>query len=295
MSEQDAYWHEQIHRVMPELEIVEYELHQEGLVNDVLIVNNEWVIRFTKTEWGKELMANEDRLMRFLQPRLSLSIPTPVKRDDGVIVYPHLIGESLLRQTWRGGGELGMQNLGDQLGQFLHELHSIDVEDLDWDVPHSFAPTTRETWLEIHDRVVEKVYALLLPHQIEWVEALFHPALSKPDFFNFDPVLVHGDLAPYHILYHPEQKRLTAVIDFGVAGLGDPATDLGSLLSYYGESLVSRLANTYPNMQRLLTRARFYAYAIELQWVVLGLESGEHYWFTSHLGSARDIWDQGVK
>jgi aminoglycoside 2''-phosphotransferase len=138
MSEQDAYWHEQIHKVMPELEIVEYELHQEGLVNDVLIVNNEWVIRFTKTEWGKELMANEDRLMRFLQPRLSLSIPTPVKRGDGVIVYPHLIGETLLRQTWHRAGEAVVQNLADQLGQFLHELHSINEEDLDWEVPHSF-------------------------------------------------------------------------------------------------------------------------------------------------------------
>ncbi|MBW6466351.1 MAG: phosphotransferase [Brevefilum sp.] len=293
MSEQDAYWHEQIHRVMPELEIAEYELHQEGLVNDVLIVNNEWVIRFTKTEWGKELMANEDRLMRFLQPRLSLSIPTPVKRADGVIVYPHLIGETLLRQTWQGAGEAVIQTLADQLGQFLHELHSIDEEDLDWEVPHSFAPTTRETWLEIHGRVVDKVYPLLLPHQIDWVEALFLPALSAPDFFNHDQVLVHGDLAPYHILFHPEQKRITAVIDFGVAGLGDPAADIGSLLNYYGESLVTRLGNTYPNMQSLLTRARFYAHAIELQWVVLGIESGEHYWFTSHLGGARDIWGRG--
>jgi aminoglycoside 2''-phosphotransferase len=295
MSEQDAYWHEQIHKVMPELEIVAYELHQEGLVNDVLIVNNEWVIRFTKTEWGKELMANENRLMCFLQPRLSLSIPTPVKRGDGVMVYPHLIGETFMRQTWQGAGEPGMQYLADQLGQFLFELHSIDVADLDWEVPHSFAPTTRETWLEIHDRVVNKVYPLLLPYQIEWVDALFHPALSMPDFFQFEPTLVHGDLAPYHILYHPEQKRLTSVIDFGVAGLGDPATDLGSLLNYYGESLVTRLGNTYSPMERLLTRARFYAHAIELQWVVLGLESGEDYWFASHLGGARDIWGQGVK
>jgi aminoglycoside 2''-phosphotransferase len=290
MSEQDAYWYEQIHRVMPELEIVEYELHQEGLVNDVLIVNNEWVIRFTKTEWGKELMANEDRLMCFLQPRLSLPIPTPVKRGEGVIVYPHLIGETFMRETWQDAGEPAIQNLADQLGQFLHELHNIDVVDLDWEVPHSFAPTTRETWLEIHNRVLDKVYPLLLPHQIDWVEALFQPALSSPDFFKFNPVLVHGDLAPYHILYHPGQNRLTAVIDFGVAGLGDPATDLGSLLYYYGESLVSRIENAYPSMQAFLTRARFYAHAIELQWVALGLESGEHYWFTSHLGSARDIW-----
>lgn len=290
MPDQDAYWHEQIHSIMPELEIIEYELYQEGLVNDVLIVNNEWVIRFTKTEWGKELMANEDLLMQFLQPRLTLSIPSPLKRTSGAIVYPHLIGELFLRETWMRFDAQGRQKLADQLGQFLDELHSGDVNDLDWEVPHSYAPVTRETWLEIHDRVVDKVYPLLLPHQIDWVEALFSPALSKPDFFDFEPVLVHGDLAPYHILYHPEHQSLTAVLDFGAAGMGDPATDLGSLLNYYGESLVARVEKAYPKMHTIMDRARFYAQALELQWVLLGVETGEHYWFTAHLGGGRDIW-----
>jgi hypothetical protein len=61
------------------------------------------------------------------------------------------------------------------------------------------------------------------------------------------------------------------------------------LLNYYGESLVSKLSKTYPELDKLMGRARFYAQAIELQWVLLGLESGEKYWFTSHLGNALDI------
>ena len=289
MSGQDAYWLEQIHSIMPELEVEGYELFQEGLVNDVLIVNNEWVIRFTKTEWGKELMAIEDRLMSFLQPKLSLSIPSPVKRAEGVIVYPHLIGETFFREFWSGADEYGQQALADQMGRFLFELHSIDTSALDWEVPHSYAPATYETWLEIHDRVVEKVYPLLLSHQIDWVERLFYPALSIPGFFDVAPALVHGDLAPYHVLFHPEKKCLTGVIDFGVAGLGDPATDLGSLLNYYGETLVSKIKGAYPNFPELIDRARFYAQAIELQWVLLGIETGENYWFTSHIAGARDI------
>lgn len=290
MPDQDAYWHEQIHKIMPNLEISAYELHQEGLINDVLIVNNEWVFRFSKTDWARELMANEDRLMVYLGPRLPLLIPNTVKRADGVIVYQHLVGEHFLRQSWLGVDEAGKQAFADQLGAFLYVLHSVDPAEMDWEVLHSYAPVTRETWLEIHDRVVDQVYPLLLPHQVEWVEGLFVPALTRPDFFEFKPALVHGDLAPYHILYDPEGNRLTAVIDFGVAGLGDPATDLGSLLNYYGEALVTKLGKTYPGLQEFMDRARFYAQAIELQWVLLGLESGEKYWFTSHLGSARDIW-----
>ncbi len=293
MPEEDAYWHEQIHSIMPDLEISAYELHQEGLVNDVLIVNNEWVFRFCKTDWAKELMANEDRLMVFLGPKLPLAIPQPVKRAEGVIVYQHLVGEHFVRQAWSAADEPGKQSFADQLGAFLAALHLVDTSSLDWEVLHSYAPVTRETWVEIYDRVVDQVYPLLLSHQIEWVQALFEPALTQPDFFDFIPALVHGDLAPYHILYDLDQNHLTAVIDFGVAGLGDPATDLGSLLNYYGESLVGRLAKTYPDWQKLVDRARFYAQAVELQWVLLGLESGEKYWFTSHLGNARDIRDKG--
>jgi aminoglycoside 2''-phosphotransferase len=290
MPDLDAYWRDQIHRVMPDLEILEYECHQEGLVNDVVIVNNEWVLRFTKTDWGKEMMENEDRLMDFLQSELPLPVPKPVKCAEGVMVYKHLVGESFTREAWLKAAVHGQQSLADQLGEFLYKLHTINPSELDWDIPYSYAPVTRETWLDIHDRVVDKVYPLLLPHQIDWVEALFDPALSEQDFFGFKQTLVHADLAPYHILCDPERSRLTAVIDFGVAGLGDPATDFGSLLNAYGESLVVKLGSTYPGMDNLIPRARFYARAIELQWVLLGLESGENYWFTAHLGGARDIW-----
>jgi aminoglycoside 2''-phosphotransferase len=291
MPDQLKYWHERIHSVMPDLEIVAYELHQEGLVYDVLIVNNEWVFRFVKSNWARELMENEDRLLSFLGPRLPLSIPKPVIYEDGVLVYQLLVGELFLRQAWERAKKFDKQTYADQLGRFLHELHHVNPEELDWDVLHSYAPVTRETWLEIYERVVDQIYPLLLSHQIEWVEDLFNPALTNLDFFNFDPVLVHGDLAPYHILYDPGRSRLTGVIDFGVAGLGDPATDLGSLLNYYGESLVSQFERTYPDLQKILGRARFYAQAIELQWVLLGLESGEKYWYTSHLGGARNIWN----
>jgi len=79
------------------------------------------------------------------------------------------------------------------------------------------------------------------------------------------------------------------VIDFGVAGIGDPALDFGNLITAYGESLIVKMRKSYPNLEKHLPRARFYAQSIELQWVLLGLETGENFWFTAHLGTARDI------
>lgn len=289
MVEGESYWHQQIHKIMPDLTIRSLKLHREGLVNDVLIVNNQWVFRYAKTDWGKEQMAIEGELMRFLGSQLSIDIPSPEILQDEVIVYPLLIGEEFRREIWQDADEIGQQAYADQLGRFLHELHGINTDTLDWEIPPTLAPVTQETWEEIYDRVVEKVYPFLLPHQVDWVGSLFRAALDTPGFFEFDPALVHGDLALYHILYRPEEDRIVGVIDFGVAGLGDPATDLGSLINCYGESLVGKMVNVYPDMKDLLPRARFYAQAIELQWALLGVESGDYYWFTAHIGGARDL------
>jgi aminoglycoside phosphotransferase (APT) family kinase protein len=51
-----------------------------------------------------------------------------------------------------------------------------------------------------------------------WDEDLHAPAWDRP------PVWIHGDLLPGNLLV--EQGRLSAIIDFGGLGVGDPAVDL---------------------------------------------------------------------
>ena len=90
-------------------------------------------------------------------------------------------------------------------------------------------------------------------------------------------------------MFDRQTHRIAGVIDFGVAGVGDPATDLGNLLQVYGETFVSRLSVRYPETRQWMGRARFYAQAIELQWALSGITSGDTLWFLAHIGGARDI------
>jgi aminoglycoside phosphotransferase (APT) family kinase protein len=53
---------------------------------------------------------------------------------------------------------------------------------------------------------------------LAWEEALRAPAWADP------PVWIHGDILPTNLLV--QQGRLSAVIDFGALGVGDPACDL---------------------------------------------------------------------
>ena len=276
-----------VQELMPEIRIDQFEINQEGLVNDVVIVNRSLVFRFAKNETAVKILADEMNILDLVQQRVDLDVPTPLLRRPDSIVYPFLEGQPFLREAFLQLNPKTQSCTARQLGKFLYAMHTTPIARLEGKLPVTRAPVTRARWEDIRRRTTEKIYPLLLKHQKQWAERLFDGMLSDPEGFNYTPALIHGDLAPYHILF--DGKALTGVIDFGVAGVGDPALDLGTLLGVYGESFVRQMAPEYPGMDLFMPRARFYAQAVEIQWVLLGLETGDSFWFTAHLGGARDI------
>jgi aminoglycoside 2''-phosphotransferase len=289
MSDPAKSLRQRIKTIMPDLEIQQFERNLEGLINDVVVVNKSFVFRFARTEEGAELLDREKRILDLVRHRVGIDVPAPAYMGHDYMVYPVLPGASLSRVALSKLGEPAKAAIAAQLGAFLYGLHTAPISQPDWEVPPSPAPVTRNRWLDIRQGVIDKVYPLLLEHQVQWAENLFETALEAPGFFEYQPVLIHGDLAPYHILFDEQASRVTGVIDFGVAGMGDSALDIGNLITVYGERFVSKMQLSYPGLNEQLPRARFYAQSIELQWVLHGIETGETFWFAAHLGGARDI------
>jgi aminoglycoside 2''-phosphotransferase len=287
MSNESDNWHKRITEIRPDLAIEQIELNQDGLINDVVIVNGELVFRFAKTDAYSDLMEREMHVLELVRPRVPVSIPDPIHYERGCMVYPLLPGQPLLLEDIRRMDEADQQRMADQLGAFLHALHTTPLSEAGQEVPPTVAPATRERIVDLRDRVREKVYPLLLPHQVQWVEALYADVLDDGHALDYEPALVHADLAPYHVLYDADSRRITGVLDFGTAGVGDPAQDV--MISAYGERFLARMADVYPGLDALMPRARFRAQEIELQWVLLGIETGEPFWFTAHIGGARDL------
>jgi aminoglycoside 2''-phosphotransferase len=275
-----------IREICPDLTIESLSYNHEGLINDVVIVNGDTVFRFAKDEYGLKTLATEIRILDFLRPHVSLTIPSPFYVSQDVIAYPLVPGETLTRNILSQLSEQTQQKVADQLAEFLKSMHTVPI---DATMPTTSAPVRYEDWLEIRRKVETTVYPLLMAHQIEWAHTLFESFLSDRNNFAHTPCLIHGDLGPYHILFDRQSNHLQGIIDFGVAGVGDPATDLGNLLQVYGESFVSRIQRLYPQAKPLMPRARFYAQAIELEWALTGITSGETLWFVAHLGGARDL------
>jgi aminoglycoside 2''-phosphotransferase len=278
-----------IQAIMPDLKIEKIEKNAEGLINEVVIVNDQWVFRFAKTERSIKILENEMRILDLIGPRLTINVPQPVVRMSDCIAYPLLPGAPLSRLTLMQFDVQDQNRIAQQLGASMYELHAIDVSGVRDTIPSTRAPVRRADWLELQQKARDRIYPLLQKHQTEWADALFESVLADPNSSNDDLVLIHGDLASYHLLIDTPSRRLTGIIDFGMAGLGDPASDIGNLINIYGETFVSKMKPAYPDLDSLLTRARFYAQLIELEWILQGLETGETFWFTGHLATARDI------
>ncbi len=189
-------WRRRVLAVMPDLAIERIELNQDGLINDVIIVNDELVFRFAKTEAYADLMENEVRILDMVRPRVGVPIPEPIYYERGCMVYPLLRGRPLLLEELRRMDEGEQQRMADELGAFLYELHTTPLSEPGREILPTVAPATRERIVDLRDRVREKVYPLLLPHQVQWVESLYGGMLDDEHALDFEPALVHADLAP---------------------------------------------------------------------------------------------------
>jgi aminoglycoside 2''-phosphotransferase len=98
------------------------------------------------------------------------------------------------------------------LGTFLERLHGIPKDALDdAGVSPSGAIRTREDWLGFYEQLEGMLFAHLWRHQRGWVNEHFVPVLESELDLRFEPALIHGDLATYHVLLDPSARRLVHV------------------------------------------------------------------------------------
>jgi aminoglycoside 2''-phosphotransferase len=282
-----------IRDAVPDQALERIDVNREGMVNDIVIANGDVVYRFPKSAWGERALANELRILEIVRRHVSVPVPEPVAHHARLASHRLIAGEPLAREDIFTMPTARRQAVLDRLGAFLREVHTIPARELE-DVPASDAVRTRADWLAFLEQVRETVYPLLFRYQRQAVDDHFAPVVSGRLELDVEPVLIHGDLAPYHILVTPDGDDLAGVIDFGTAGMGDPAIEFSTLLSCYGGRVVHELGHAYPLTLELLERARFLAGTLELQWALAGLRNNDLSLLVAHIGGARDYPPMGA-
>lgn len=271
----------------PELRIERARLSGEGQNNDVLIVNEELVFRFPKHAAGMRQLATETAILRAIRGRVTLDIPNPIYRGleprvVGAVFtgYRMIAGEPLRRDTPAVlGDQAAFGRVAAQLAAFLRALHGVPAGDIPGP-PLSLADG-REAWAALYAGIRERLFPRMRPDARAWAREHFETFLGDPGNFDYAPTLRHGDFGPGNILFDARARAVSGVIDFGGAGLGDPAVDFAGLLASYGERFLARCSSLYPEIASALDRARFYAGTFALQEALFGAEHGDREAFAS--------------
>lgn len=189
-----------------------------GTDNALYRLGNDMVVRLPRIDWAVAARDKEHEWLPRLAPLLPVAIPVPLAKGipgEGYpwpwSVYPWLGGENPTV-----GRIADPDSLARELAQFVEALHRID--------PAGGPPAGRGVPLAKRDDPTRTALVALRgmidtdAATATWEAALRTPAWSGPS------VWVHGDLSPGNLLLQGGQ--LTAVIDFGGVGVGDPACDL---------------------------------------------------------------------
>lgn len=266
-----------IRTVYPDLvvtTIVPVEGH--GQNNDVLIVNESAIFRFPKYTTGVANAARLVQTLRAIAPRVNLLVPNPLwtSLDDprpgqAFVGYPIIPGEPLWMERFARLSEVDRQYLADQLAEFLRCLHAIPAAAVRPDEVIGFNPLA--PWDRLYQRIRQKLFEHMRPEARAAVARRFDDFLGNPSHHAIRPSLIHGDFGGSNILFDPATMRVSGVIDWDSAGLGDPAIDLAAA-SGYG---LEHLAHRYPEVEAYRDRIDFYRSTFALQEALFGVENGD--------------------
>lgn len=199
-------------------------VESQGHDNRSFRLGNEMLIRIpTKSQYALKVAKEQDLLPK-LAPHLSFEIPAPIKMGHPSQDYPYPF--SIYK--WLQGRSINLidkktidlEKLAFNMAKFLKELQAI--KDVAGPMPgqHNW---WRGSHISVYDKDArEQIAALSEIIDSDKAMDLWIRALNTK--WKKDPVWIHGDFAIGNLLL--KDGKLSAVIDFGGMGMGDPACDL---------------------------------------------------------------------
>ncbi|WP_026208183.1 aminoglycoside phosphotransferase family protein [Catelliglobosispora koreensis] len=180
------------------------------------------VVRLPSAPEYAEAVEKEHRWLPVLAPQLPLPIPVPLAKGKPSRDYPH----PWSIYQWREGVTAAAGRVADpvrfavDLAGFLAALRHVDASGGPQPGVHNWF---RGGTLRTYDKLTQRALTELDGHvDVALAREIWTVALSS----RWDKVdrWFHGDVAEGNLLLNDGQ--LSAVIDFGTCGVGDPACDL---------------------------------------------------------------------
>lgn len=197
-----------------------------GTVNVIYRIGDRLCARLPRVPAAVADLDRERRWLPELAPRLSLRVPEPVERGLPGPAYPF----PWAIYGWIGGEPYADGLVDDEpraardLARFVAELRRVEVPE---EAPRAGRAPLRELDAATRAAIAAAGDAIDgAAATAAWELALGAPAWAGT------PVWIHGDLLRPNVLVRG--GRVAAVLDFGSAGVGDPAMDVIPAWTVFG-------------------------------------------------------------
>lgn len=233
-----------------------------GTDNALYRLGDELVVRLPRVAWARGQVEKEQRWLPKLALFLPLAVPEPIAQGTPGEGYPW--PWSVYR--WLEGENAASAPIADAratalvLARFIMALQRIDPTGGPPPGEHNSARGEPLANRDARTRIAIAALGETLAHSNTvtdaWETALAAPAWPGP------PVWIHGDLQAGNLLM--TQGRLSAVIDFGCLGVGDPACDLMTAWLFLSAAVRDEFRTALAVDDATWTRARGWALSVGL-------------------------------
>lgn len=201
----------------------------DGWDNTTFRLGEDLVVRLPSADWYVAQVDKEHQWLPILAPQLPLPIPRPLAKGIPGSGFPR--PWSVYR--WLAGQHATMDRVGDlnrfatDLADFLAALYKIDPAGGPEPGKHNFFRGGPLTTYDTETR--EAISALKAEIDTGAATEVWDAALAAT--WHGPSVWIHGDVTAANLLV--VDGRLSAVVDFGCSGVGDPACDLTMAWTFF--------------------------------------------------------------
>ncbi|PDY83036.1 aminoglycoside phosphotransferase family protein [Bacillus cereus] len=226
-----------------------------GHDNRTFHLGNQMSVRLPSDAAYTPQVEKENKWLPILSKELSLLISAPIAKGNPSEAYPWpwSINKWIEGETVTKENVCDLDEFAADLGSFLVELQSIDTSNGPIAGAHNFY---RGGLISVYDKEARTA--------IENNKDIFDEALLKHlwdlalrSTWDRKPVWVHGDVAPGNLLV--KDGKLSAEIDFGILGVGDPACDAAMAWTFFDENSRSVFKEVLCMDEETWNRARGWA------------------------------------
>ncbi|MDR0525415.1 MAG: aminoglycoside phosphotransferase family protein [Spirochaetaceae bacterium] len=186
-----------------------------GTVNAIFRLGDSYYIRLPILKTFEAGLLKEYALLPYLSKHISIPIPKPMHLGRPNTIYP----SHWAIYTWIDGDTAGADSspaIVSALAGFINELHSLKI-------PETAPKAGRKPLADLNAVTLSALEESKNEISYKRTVSLWERLRETPAWDN-KPVWIHGDLLKPNILIKAD--RLAGIVDFGSAGIGDPAFDI---------------------------------------------------------------------